>query len=227
MITQILVRAFFCAILSLAFVPSTAVSQRLPNGDGEKVVWQHLTNELQRGREEKDYWLRHWRTPMPESIEGITLGKPYPRYRLADNDVRLFVDSGDLLKSANLLMFSYPVMDRGKLIGTVQIQERSGAWAWYSTHHPAGSADSLAISFQDKASSVTLVGADHLGAFLIYTPSNGAETRVYPLQSDVRSYLGNKLDPNGTLSYSAAMQALLPVAIERVERQKRPESQDE
>lgn len=201
-------------------VSGVGTSQRTPDVQAEEVVWQYLQNELERGRNEKDYWAKRWRTPLPSSMASLSLGSPYARYRLPDDQIERFVESQDLLQSATMVSVSFPVFDGGNLIGAVQVQDRAGEWAWYSTANPAGSSDSLAIAFQQKGSTISLVGADHLGAFLVFTPLGGSEPRIYPMQIDIRSFLQSALDANGTMAYSGAMAALRPVAMERLNYRK-------
>jgi hypothetical protein len=155
-----------------------------------------------------------WKTKMPSSMASLFLGDPYARYRLPDDQVERFIESGDLIQSATMLSVSFPVFDRGSLIGAVQVEDRSGEWAWYGTSNPAGSADSLAISFQKLGSDVSLVGADHLGAYLVYTPKSATERRLYFLYESDRARFRSELDANGTMSYASAMEALQLVAKE-------------
>lgn len=206
-------------VISLLLIANIGRSQGAADAQAEEVVWQYLNNEMERGRTESGYWEWKWRSPLPASDTSITLGKPYARDRLPDAEIESFIATGDLLQSATIHWVCFPVSNGGTLIGTVWVWSRDGRWVWYGSGSPAGSADSLAIAFQQKGSDASLVGADHLGAFLIIAPQNGAEKRVYPLYKSMRSLLQKQLDPMGTLSYSSAMEALRPIAQARVDRQ--------
>jgi len=181
-------------------------------GVHREVVWEYLKSELDCGHREKNYWSRHWQSKMPSSRSSFFLGTPYPYYRLPDDQIERFIESGDLLQSATMFSVSFPIYNRGNLIGTVAVRDREGEWAWYRTGLSAGSADTLAIAFQKQGCDVSLVGADHLGDFLVCTPHDGAEKRVYFMYEYERRRYRNELDARGTMSYPRAMEILQPVA---------------
>lgn len=180
-----------------------------------QVVWEYLKSDLADGRAEKGYSSSRWRTNVPSSTTTLFIGAPFARYRLPGDQVDRFIETGDLLKSAELLSVSFPIYDRGRLVASVELQDRAGEWTWYRTSNPAGSADSLAVAFQRKlGSDVSFIGADHFGAFVVYTSRKGAERRLYFLYQGDQTRFQSELDSNGTMSYASAMEALLPIAKE-------------
>jgi hypothetical protein len=199
--------------------PGAGSSQRASDAKAETLVWEYMKNELRQGRRENGYWKRVWRTRMPRTAKSLKLGPPFTYFSLGDSQIERFIGSGDLLQSATMESIRFSVFDGAKLIGTVEVHDREGDWAWASAHNPATSADSLATTFQDLGSGVSLVGANHLGAFLVFTRADG-ERRVYFMYRSERFNHRDQLDADETMSYADAMNILVPAARELLSKRR-------
>jgi hypothetical protein len=215
---------FFRLLLPVLTVCSAAglLPAKTPHGfspigydDPVAAVRQYLHDQSARAATTRGFWKEQWRIEREPKEDELRLGRPFSRYRVLDDELEVFVRSGDLLGAALLTDVSYPVFDRLGLIGTIQVAESNRQWSFVSRHLIGSPVDSLAAFFGERGDSVAVVGGKSIGAVMLIRHSDHTDVRALPL-GYTQAFFSSGMDSNGTVSYTTACEVLRAVAEERL-----------
>jgi len=208
------------AVLASAQVAAAADSRRKKP---EAAVWGYLDIQFEKASMDPTYWKKRWNLETNPRRNELHLGRPFSDYCLGAEDLEFFVRSGDLLGSAFLVYVSYPVFCRNQLIGTIQVAENDGQWAFVSRHLVGSPVDSLVVALVAHGDSVATLGGQGIGAFVLITRLGASEMRVRSLTRN--ALLVPHADEQGTVSYRLACEVLRPAAEEWLSQQRQREKE--